>query len=283
VGRFPCLRYKISDIRLFKPGQVPGFEWTNRWNSNISDPIDKWASEDIKAIQVSDGYSDCVLELSVRQFVPQEGDKLERSWHYGGATRSVTIPPYALMDLEQGKAAYMTHIHSSMNQTFANVIQRAGGLLYWTYMQALQICKDPTTPKESLELLRDTFRLWMSIRLSTTSVFLVGDEKLGMPEDILDETSPTPGRTPLPPVLGAQLDVILIHHIQTRLRRQVLERLDKMVSKRKHNTWMITYLVSFILLHNTALITAHDQGYARKHGMKVCECTEEPCVSPWRT
>jgi hypothetical protein len=42
-----------------------------------------------------------------------------------------------------------------------------------------------------------------------------------------------------------------------------------MMSKNKQSTWLVTYLVIFILLHNTALITAHDAGYAKKHGMKV--------------
>jgi hypothetical protein len=73
----------------------------------------------------------------------------------------------------------------------------------------------------------------------------------------------------MPPVLGAQLDLILIQHIQTRLRRELLDKLQKTILKNKHSTWFVTYLVTFILLHNSALITAHDANYARKHGMKV--------------
>jgi hypothetical protein len=95
----------------------------------------------------------------------------------------------------------------------------------------------------------------------------VGEETLGISS--LDETSPTPGQVPIPCVMGAQLDLILIHQIQSKLRRSVLEKLEKMVSKRKHNTWMVTYLVTFVLLHNTSLITAHDASYALKHHMDV--------------
>lgn len=269
AGRFPCLRYKITDVRLYKPGQVPGYEWTRRWTNSVSDPIQKWASSDIKVIHVAEGYSDEVLKLRVQEFIPQDGDKLERSWHHDGVAKSVKIPPFALVDLEDGKAAYMKHIHNSMNQAFGKILGRPGGLIYKTYQQTLQHCKNRSTPMDSLELLRDTFRLWMSVRFSTASCFLVGDEVLGMSNDLLDETCPDAGRIPLPPVLGAQLDLILIHHIQNQLRRQVLDRLERMVSKRKHNTWMVTYLVIFVLLHNTALITAHDAKYARKHGMKV--------------
>lgn len=269
AGRFPCLRYKITDVRLNKPGQVPGYEWTRRWANSVSEPIQKWASSETKIIHVSEGYSDHSLELRVRQFIPQEGDKLERTWSHNGSKKSVTIPPYALIDIEEGRKAYTKHIHESMNQAFSTILGRPGGLLHKTYQQMLQCCKNPSTPMDSLALLRDTFRLWMSVRFSTKSCFIVGEETLGMPTDILDDTSPSPNKIPLPPVLGAQLDLILIHHIQAKLRRQVLDRLEKMVSKRKHNTWMVTYLVTFVLLHNTALITAHDASYALKHGMDV--------------
>lgn len=269
AGRFPCLRYKITDVRLYKLGQVPGYEWTKRWSSSVSDPIQEWATAETRTIHVSEGFSDQVLELRVRKFIPQEGDKLERSWYHNGDKKTVAIPPFALVDLEDGKESYMKHIQNSMNQAFGTILGRDAGLLYKTYYQTVEHCKDTSTPSESRDLLRHTFKLWMAIRFSTSSCFIVGEETLGMPRDILDQTSPNPGKIPLPPVLGAQLDLILIHHIQSQLRRQVLDKLERMVSKKKLNTWMITYLVTFVLLHNTALITAHDAGYARKHGMKV--------------
>lgn len=238
----------------------------------MSDPIQKWASPGIKVIRISEGYSNQFLELRVREFVPQEGDKLCRSWSHNGVKKSVELPPYALVNLDEGKFAYDKHIEGSLNQTCNTFAGEPGGLLYRTYMQMLKLCKIQGSNGDERHvrmLLQETFKLWMSVRLTTKSVFIVGEERLGMPEDILDETSPTPGAIPLPPVMGAQLDLILIHHIQTKLRRQVLEKLEKMISKRKHNTWMITYLVTFVLLHNTSLITAHDAGYARKHEMNV--------------
>ncbi|KAF7546368.1 hypothetical protein G7Z17_g8486 [Cylindrodendrum hubeiense] len=268
AGRFPCLRYKITDIRLFKPGQVPGFEWTRRWNNNISDPIQNWASEDLKTIYISDGLSNKCVEVQVRRFIPQAGDKLERTWDFKGMKRSVSIPPYALVKLDDVKRAYSEHIQESMREAFGSLLGRPESLLYQTYDRAWRIFRDPSTPMECLDLLGRTLMLWMSIRLSTRSSFIVGNETLGMPRDILDETSPNHGMIPLPPVLGAQLDLVLIHHIQTRLRRELLDRLQKMIQKNKQSTWLVTYLVTFILLHNTALITGHDAGYAKKHGMK---------------
>ncbi|GAB0141574.1 hypothetical protein EsHS_00002161 [Epichloe bromicola] len=268
AGRFPCLRYKITDIQLFKPGQVPGYEWTRRWTNNISDPIQKWASPDVKFIRISTGYSEKCIELQVREFVPQDGDKLERTWVHQGTRKSVPVPPYALMDLEDGKSAYLKHISDAMGDTLQHVAGRSSGLLRKTYVQAFRMYRDTTIPEDWKQLFDWTFRLWTAIRLSTTSDFIVGEEKLGMPYNILDTTNPNHGKIPVPPVLGAQLDVVMIHHIQTRLRRELLDKLQKMVLKNKQSTWFVTYLVTFMLLHNAALITAHDAAYARKHGIR---------------
>ena len=266
-SRLPCLRSKVTDVMLSKSGHVPGYEWTRRWSNGNSDPIQKWKTKETKTLSLSEGYSQQSLLVEVRQFVPQKGDKLQRSWCHNGRTVSVSIPPYALIDFDKSKIEYMKYIHESMGQTFESILGRSGGLLNSTYQQALQCCKDRSTSSESLALLRNTFRLWMAVRFATKSVFIVGEETLDIP--VLDETSPDAGKIPIPPVLGAQLDVILIHQIQAELRRNVLQGLDKMLMKRETHTWMVRYLVIFMLLHNTALITAHDAGYARKHGIQV--------------
>ncbi|KAL7946408.1 hypothetical protein V8C42DRAFT_35794 [Trichoderma barbatum] len=275
AARLPCLRYKITDMMLYKPGQVPGYEWTQRWNKSNSDPIQLWASHDIKVIHISVYFSNTYLPLQVRRFVPQEGDKLERTWDYQGSKKSVVIPPYALIDLEAGKSAYTKYIRDSMTDIFRNMLGDADSLLYKTYLQAWHMWKDPATPPESFDLLNWTLRLWIAVRLSTTSAFIAGSEKLGMAADILDQTSPNPGKIPLPPVLGAQMDLILIQHIQTKLRHELLDNLQKVMLKNKPSSWLVTYLVTFILLHNVALITRHDAGYARKHGMKRRYAREE--------
>ncbi|KAM0564300.1 hypothetical protein ACHAPJ_000510 [Fusarium lateritium] len=275
AGRFPCLRYKITDIRLFKPGQVPGYEWTRRWTNNISDPIQNWASGELKTIYLSEGLSNKYVKVKVRRFIPQPGDKLERTWDYKGAKRSVKTPPYAMVNLDEAKSSYWEHMRDCMQDAFAGMLGPRDGLLFQTYDRAWKIYQDRSTSDECVELIHRTLMLWMSVRLTTRSSFIVGEETLGMKQNILDETNPNHGMIPLPPVLGAQMDLVLIHHIQTRLRRELLDQLQKMMSKNKQSTWLVTYLVIFILLHNTALITAHDAGYAKKHGMKRRFAREE--------
>ncbi|KAL0939311.1 uncharacterized protein CTRU02_205921 [Colletotrichum truncatum] len=276
LPRQPCVRAKLTEVKCMKPGQVHGFEWTLRWGDNGPvDNIANWASSEVKTIEVTEGYTRGMsVQLHVRQFVPQRGDKLERSWvTLDGIKKSVPIPPYAITDLDEAQSAYQDYIRRGVVECFTSVIEGVMGardhLLYATYRKAWELSQDLRTSAEERELLLHTLELWLAVRLTTKSVEIVGNETLGMDHGILDSSSPQHGSIPLPPVMGAQLDLVLIQHIQTKLRREMLERLQKMTQQNKQKTWLTTYLVTFILLHNIALLTNHDASYARKHGMKT--------------
>lgn len=233
------------------------------------DNISHWASDEIKIIHVSEGYTRTPVELRVRQFCPQEGDKLTRSWVSNGSKKSVDIPPYAIVDLEAARKAYSEHIDHGIVDSFSAVVKSRNDLIWKTYDMAFKMARDTSVSRDERDLLSLALRLWTAVRLTTKSTVIVGNETLGMPPDIMDESSPIQGCIPLPPVMGAQLDLILIHQIQSALRREMLDKLQKMIQTNKQKTWLTTYLIMFILLHNVALITNHDAGYARKHGMNV--------------
>lgn len=270
VWRMPCLRYKITDVRLFKPGPVKGHEWTRRWVEGVPDDISNWASTETRNVKVTEGYTEYAVELRVRQFVPQEGDSLERSWvSKEGVRKRVVIPAYAIVNLEEAKGAYSNYISKSLPECCKKILGGKDKLLVATYWAALKATRDPSTDEKEKELLRKALRLWMAIRMTTKSTVIVGEETLGMTPDIMDETSPLRGKIPLPPVMGAQIELVLIHQIQSNLRREMLENLQTMTQANKQHTWFTTYLITFILLHNVALLCQHDTGYARKHGIKV--------------
>ncbi|KAI1112451.1 hypothetical protein F5Y14DRAFT_421710 [Nemania sp. NC0429] len=269
VWRMPCLRYKITDVRLFKPGQVKGHEWTRRWVEGVPDDISHWASTETRNVKVTEGYTEHAVQLRVRQFVPQDGDSLERSWVYDGIRKRVVIPAYAIVNLEEAKGAYSSYISKSLPECCKKILGGKDKLLVATYWAALKATRDPSTDEKEKELLRKALQLWMAIRMTTKSTVIVGEETLGMTPDIMDETSPLQGKIPLPPVMGAQIELVLIHQIQSNLRREMLENLQTMTQANKQHTWFTTYLITFILLHNVALLCQHDTGYARKHGIKT--------------
>jgi hypothetical protein len=271
VYRLNCLRLKITDVKLFKPGQVKGQEWTNRWKDSVMDDIGNWESPQVRTIQVTEGYTGHSVKLQVRQFRPQEGDKLKRSWvSKNGHKHEVKIPAFAIVNLDDAKAEFNQYIKLGLVDCCHHLLGSPDELLWRTYSLAIKTARDASTPQSEKSLLVSTLDLWMSVRLTTKSFEIVGDETLGMAKNIIDdEDNALHGKIPLPPVMGAQIDSVLIHQIQPRLRRQALEELQKMTQEKKQKTWLTTYLVTFILLHNIALITKHDADYAKKHGMPV--------------
>lgn len=268
VYRLSCLRWKITDVKLFKPGQVKGHEWTDRWKDSVVDDIGTWASADSRVIHVTEGYTGRSVRLQVRRFQPQEGDKVVRSWVSDGIKKSVDIPPFAIVDMESAKSAFDDYIKNGLLDCCKQLLG-PDKLLWQTYALAIKLMGSPSTNESERKLLGSTLDLWMSVRLTTKSFEIVGNDTLDMPQNIIqDETNPLHGKIPLPPVMGAQIDSVLIHQIQPQLRRKTLEELQKMTQDKKQKTWLTTYLVTFILLHNIALITRHDAEYAKKHDMK---------------
>ncbi|KAH7035126.1 uncharacterized protein B0I36DRAFT_360550 [Microdochium trichocladiopsis] len=282
IWRLPCLRYKITDVRLFKPGPVKGYEWTRRWTEGVPGDISLWESPDTKFVRVTEGYTKHNILLRVRRFVPQDGDSLSRTWVANGLKREVRIPAYAIVNLDEAKNAYDDYIKSGYYECCKSILKSKAKLLHATYLMAIKASQDPQTPDKERELLTKALRLWMAIRLTTKSTVIVGSETLGMDRDIMDNTSPLHGQIPLPPVMGAQIELVLIHQIQSALRRELLENLQAMTQANKHKTWFTTYLVTFILLHNVALLCQHDAGYARKHGMKT-RFAREDMVQEYQT
>lgn len=261
IHRLPCRRWKITEVKLFKPGQVKGYEWTRRWKDGTAGPdIGQWASLEVKIIRLTEGYGDGV-ELRVRRFVPQPGDKLERTWVENGKLQRRWIEPYALIDLDGAKASYETYLRSGLTQMCKALLGPTQKLLWRTYEFAILRAQRPDITTEERDLIRKTLDLWAAVRLTTKSFEIIGEETLGIPN--------TNGPVPIPPVMGAQIDNILLNQTLPKLRRETLETLQTMTQAKKQRTWLTTYLVTFILLHNVALITAHDEGYAKKHGMET--------------
>lgn len=247
------------------------------------DDIGSWAASDTKVIRVTEGYTGQFIELRVRKFHPQKGDSLERSWVSNGVKKSVPIPPFAIVDMEAAKGAFDSYIKKGLVECCKRLLGPKEKLLWRTYAVGMKMMGDTSTDDKEKELLNNTLDLWMSVRLTTKSFEIVGQETLGMDRNLIkDRANPLHGRIPLPPVMGAQIDSVLIHQIQPSLRRKTLEDLQRMTQEKKQKTWLTTYIVTFILLHNIALITRHDAEYARKHGMKVCSSLTKVAVDSGR-
>ena len=77
------MRYKISEVTLYRTGKAPGLEFTFRWPVMKLRDISDWASPEVRTIEVMSDVCSVPLELSVRKFVPIPQDRLKKSWMDG--------------------------------------------------------------------------------------------------------------------------------------------------------------------------------------------------------
>jgi hypothetical protein len=138
MSRLPCLRYKLADVRLFREGSfASGHEWSHRWSGQKMENITNWASTNIKSILVTQDYGDSAIEVKVGQFVPVKGDMLHRQWADGSIIKSVPIPNYAIVDMEEALRAYKDHIVNDGPKYFKSALNFNDRLLWDTYSVAI--------------------------------------------------------------------------------------------------------------------------------------------------
>jgi len=79
------------------------------------------------------------------------------------------------------------------------------------------------------------------------------------------------GNILLPPVMSAQIEVIVTAMILLPMKKAVLQGLQELIQANRAESWFTIYLCMFILLHSCALLTDADNKKARKQGLEVRE------------
>ncbi|KAH7361068.1 hypothetical protein BKA65DRAFT_547760 [Rhexocercosporidium sp. MPI-PUGE-AT-0058] len=266
VVNLPCLRYKIPDTRLFREGYVPDLIWSRRWDVMEMNDVSTWADSETRCINITQDYSPNPVTLRVRKFIPVEGDSLVRKWKHEGMPKSVTLPPYAIESLKEAERAYRDYISREGTKFFMSTLDKEDPLIFDTYSMAINASKNHMSEQERI-LLNMVLRLWVAVRMLCRSERIVGNDRLDISLNLMDHSSPMYGKTPIPPVMGAQIELVLIQGILNPLRAMILEQLQKLILAHKPQNWFCIYLCTFILLHNASLITKQDITYARKHGL----------------
>jgi hypothetical protein len=77
------------------------------------------------------------------------------------------------------------------------------------------------------------------------------------------------GQYLVPPVLSAQIELIMTACVLLPLRKKVLNRLQQLILSNKTKYWFTIYLCTCILLHSCALLTSFQQTQALKYGLQV--------------
>lgn len=98
-----------------------------------------------------------------------------------------------------------------------------------------------------------------------------GTDKIG--PIVVDTCSPYYGMRPLPPVMNAQLEIIMYSTLLRPLRTRILDQLESLMKHKVQSNWVTVYFALFILLHNCSMTTRRDAEFAHRSGLAVCNMT----------
>jgi len=98
--------------------------------------ITDWATSDLKTIQISLDLCPEPFVAVVRQFVPMEGDILQRKWTDGKTRKFKDVPPYAIQNMEETALRLSRWIKDNVDIAIHHVTGETEPLLKETYMVA---------------------------------------------------------------------------------------------------------------------------------------------------
>ena len=107
--------------------------------------IDQWRSPDIKVITVTqDVLGGSTFDIACREFIPVEGDSLQRTWKKDGITQYYPRAPYAIANMKETGKAIARFVASNIGSSIRNYINSKNDrLLQSTYGMAYAMVFSP--------------------------------------------------------------------------------------------------------------------------------------------
>lgn len=138
LANLPCVRYRIVESRLFDKGQHPQFRWSQRWSSWEANEIQTWASTEIKTITVTqDVFGGSTFSIRCREYVPQAGDSLARTWKKNGQVVEYPRAAYAVASMRETGKEIRRFVAANIGASFKYYIsEKKDALLSSTYAMA---------------------------------------------------------------------------------------------------------------------------------------------------
>ncbi|KAF5631754.1 hypothetical protein F52700_6676 [Fusarium sp. NRRL 52700] len=281
IHRVPCLRLRIADVVLYRCG---GLKLTKRWEGiemrDIGDRLDTVAV----TIEVSQNLCDKPIRMKVVRFRPIDGDVTARYWtdgHLGKETfKKKELANYCLENIYDTAESVRQYTIDNALPAFYHTIQEeseseAGqGSIIRTYLTAMARYLDlhnehkthgrlSQDDAKELEIFGNLFILWCAIQHTVGSLYIQGNETLGMLPETEDKSYPLYGKVSVPRMVVAQFDTLNYNEILERYKEKLLRDIDWLFSQDKNRWWFTTYLVVFMLLREASRMTADRYRHAR--------------------
>ncbi|CAJ2500748.1 Uu.00g036010.m01.CDS01 [Anthostomella pinea] len=259
---------KIKDIRLFRQSSTPEFRWTDR---SLDKDIPLWRTSP-KTTKLTQYVGSSSVEVTVRLFDPLPGDVLDYTWNTSLGQQRVVCAPYAIECMDLALEGIEGHIRAHAGQyvkaftgTRLPIVRATFEIIDYTIEHKQQ------SHAERI-LLYDVLLFWVASRLLEEPWCASGDESLGHnpTEDhpLLSPECPFNGRTPVSPVMDAQIDQLVMKSVLAPLCLRIQEKLQALVNDGAKGKWFTAFLCIFVLLSNYDLATAHDHDFAVRNSLE---------------
>lgn len=137
----PCVRYRIAETSLYREQEAPYWIFSQRWKRMELVDITKWASDEIRTIEISLAALHAPYQTKVRQFIPEPGDMMAKRWIKDGQTIHYPLPAYAFANMEETATAIGQMIEREVGNYICAMIgaqPMADSLIWNTYFAAFK-------------------------------------------------------------------------------------------------------------------------------------------------
>jgi hypothetical protein len=105
--------------------------------------------------------------------------------------------------------------------------------------------------------------------MESRSERICSEENLGMVPQQFDPAAQNFNQVLVPPVMSAQIELIMTAMVLQPLKKAVLAQLQELIKANRTRSWFTIYLCLFVLLHSCALLTSFENMQAIKYGLQV--------------
>ncbi|PMD19482.1 hypothetical protein NA56DRAFT_203203 [Hyaloscypha hepaticicola] len=262
ITRLPCLRYKITDINLYRTA-FQHFEFF-RLHLMVGPTYGdfhiprEWVGTRTKTLEIAQD-SNVILRLQIREFVPSN-EELVLDDARGNKMYSI---PWAIANPDEAAKFANEYVDRNMDTYLETVLDDSNRFVFDVFHWALRLTIFPQPNK----LLSDVLRLWVACRFLEGRWRCCGSETLGA-----EELSHRYERDPIvqvPPFVNYQIAAVFTERVLEPLRIVVLKQLQTLILANKSSNWFVTFLAVFILLHNYELQCNFHRGFARRRKFEV--------------
>lgn len=223
------------------------------------------------------------LKLICREFPETPGIRSVKSWTKGSQKIDIRLPNYVMTSRQYIETSRNmdTLVETEYDRLVTELADDQDDIVSWTLSEAVRQAEKVSNSSgngihHQLSLyvkctpIRTALQLSILSRLASKSFNIYGQETLGIRQE-MDPECPYYGRRPMPPLLDAQLDHMLMEKMEI-LKKSVLSELRRMIAGQGRKHWFKIYLIISILLFNLESVYQNQCRQIRRYQERV-SCT----------